>query len=187
MMNNILEYTYSIGIDPGWKNLGFALVKSRGVGEKIHLVHSETINPSELGGVIETCKHINDICNDRIHLFDADEIISTVERYVPYNNVFTAEAENITMLIGALNYSLYWEFQTQPGLVRAIDWKMALVKALFKTKGFNNPSDKLDKKFSIAAAKACLFEGDELEIETDHVADAICLASLKFIPDLRPN
>jgi hypothetical protein len=182
-----VDYHYSIGVDPGVKNLGFGLVMSTGVGQNIHLLHSETIDPSELGGIIETTQYIKKLCIEHIPEFDAGEISATIERYVPYNNVFTAEAENITMLVGALAQSFYWEFDAKPDLVRAIDWKMNLVKALFKWKNFNNPSDKLDKKFSIAAARACLFEGDKTEIGTDHVADAVCLASLKFIPDLRPN
>jgi hypothetical protein len=65
------------------------------------------------------------------------------------------------------------------GLHRAIDWKMDMVKALHKKKEFENPSSKLDKKFSIAAAKACL--DHEHTFATDHEADAVCLASYPVI------
>lgn len=183
MSEDIQMYNYSLGIDPGWKNLGLGIVRRKVDGSDIELVHSQVLNPSELGGVIKTCKAIKDICYKHVPGSDMDDFTGTIERYVPYNNVFTGEAENITMLIGSLAFSLdyYLVSDKEPVLYRAIDWKMALVKSLFKWKRFNNPSDKLDKKFSIAAAKACI-SNPEKEIETDHEADAICLASLRFVP-----
>jgi hypothetical protein len=92
----------------------------------------------------------------------------------------TTESETITMMIGALILGTDYYTSHEVRLFRAIDWKMNIVKALFKKQGFQNPSDKLDKKFSIAAAKAV---ANVKEIKTDHEADAICLAGLPFILD----
>jgi hypothetical protein len=185
MSEDIQMYNYSLGIDPGWKNLGLGIVRQKVDHEDkgIELVHSQVLNPSALDGILGTAETIKRICYKIVPGYDANYFTAALERYVPYNNVFTAEAENITMLIGCLTQSCNESLisDTPPALYRAIDWKMALVKALFKWKRFSNPSDKLDKKFSIAAAKACI-SNPEKEIETDHEADAICLASLRFVP-----
>jgi hypothetical protein len=173
---------YGIGIDPGWRNLGLAIVQRFHGEENIELVHSCTLDPAALGGIIGTMQEITRICVGNIDWGMADVISSRMERYVPYNGVFSTEAENITMLIGGLYHGLDSENLGEPGLVRAIDWKTNLVKALFKWKKFQNPSDKLDKKFSVAAAKACI--SNDKGFNTDHEADAICIASLGFIPNL---
>jgi hypothetical protein len=85
--------------------------------------------------------------------------------------------ERINQVIGALifyfGYNQTWN--KEPLLIRAIDWKTNLVKSLYKKKGFRNPSDKLDKKFSMAAAAACVELNSKLE--TDHEADSICLST----------
>jgi hypothetical protein len=181
MMDEVVtSYKYGIGIDPGWKNLGFAITRQEIGNESIELVYSAAINPSEWG-IIGTVNHLSKIidCNLPNITIHAPDVNVMIERYVPYNNIMTGESENITMLIGALYLGIDYYTKHEVGLVRAIDWKMNLVKALFKWKKFQNPSNKLDKKFSIAAAKAIV---NVEEIETDHEADAICLASLRFVP-----
>lgn len=177
-----MSYEYGIGIDPGWKNLGLAVV-CREVGkEEIQLVYSGTLNPAELGGILPTLKKVCEIVEPL--LFDADKVYSGIERYVAYGDTVTHESENILMLIGALVVGMnYFNKATDnTKMVRAIEWKTGLVKALFKWKKFSNPSTKLDKKFSVAAAK-CILNGEE--IETDHEADAIDIAALPFIPGFK--
>lgn len=173
------QYAYGIGIDPGWKNLGLAIVSKRFDTNEINLLSSHTLNPSELGGIVATSCRISSIVNDYISADISDTRIFTMERYVAYNNVITAEAENILMMIGAIVLEANeWNIDRETRLVRAIDWKMHLVKQLFKKKQFSNPSDKLDKKFSKAAARACI--DNDKEFDNDHEADAICLACLPF-------
>lgn len=174
------ETRYSLGIDPGWKNLGLALVKEDVGGTS--LVLSQTLNPHELGGYIATAKHIQGLILEKLGQegFDQDALASaSIERYVSYNNVMTAESENIVVLIGAIVYMLTYFPKSTTHLYRAIDWKTQVVKLLVKHKGFDNPSQSLDKKFSIAAAHACLDK--QGEFNNDHEADATVLASIDFL------
>lgn len=167
---------YNLGIDPGWVNLGVSIVEHNKTEDKLSLVGSWVMNPSEIG--------FNDLVLalvKKTYTYHPRNIV--IERYAPYKNVNTAESENITMLVGGLRYGLSLPV-TNPELskpdmelLRAIDWKIELVKLLHTQTGFDNPSDSLDKKFSIAAAKACLPDEDLSKI-TDHEADAICLAAL---------
>ena len=161
--------TYSIGIDPGWKNLGYAKVADTdGV---ISVWTTGTFDPSSF-------PHPAQELYTKLHsgeLLPAPDFVH-IERYVSYQGVQTAEAENILMLIGGLKQA--W-VQRPVLLSRAIDWKTELVKLLVRNKGFDNPSSSLDKKFSIAAAHACLDK--PCEIRTDHEADAICLAALPLL------
>lgn len=166
------DAVFSLGIDPGWKNLGMSLVKQ--VGDKRRIVKTWTINPSERG-IAETVEFmLNEVAFELRYMRFLNSVV--IERYVSYNNILTTEAENIVSLIGALQYGFRG---SKVLLFRAIDWKVNLVKSLVKKHGFNNPSSKLDKKFSVAAAKACLT--DEYEFPNDHEADATCLASYPFI------
>lgn len=157
-----------LGIDPGWKNLGAAVLLNQ--DKELRLLRSWTWDVS--GGP-------TNVPGDILQVMDnARPTDVTIERYVPYNNTFSAEAENITMLIGGLRQR-FSEEGADVYLVRAIDWKTALVKILVKYYGFDNPSTSLDKKFSVAAAK-CLLKLDNLNI-TDHEADAICLAAFPLL------
>jgi hypothetical protein len=166
---------YSVGIDPGWKNLGISIVKKSTEG--LELIHSLTLNPSEIADA-KRCRLILSEVITQIPPQTVKHFV--VERYVSYQNVNTAEAENILMLIGGLLESgRHLFYGSDILMLRAIEWKMELVKTLVKLKGFNNPSDKLDKKFSIAAAKACLDK--EPTFKTDHEADSICLATIPFL------
>ena len=168
--------SYSIGIDPGWKNAGVCLIEN--TDGRLKLVHSATLNPS-LYSDKERCSKVLSELTSKVPI----ELISSVgiERYVAYKGIHTADSEKIIMLIGSLVERVNIETQGACGILlyRAVDWKVALVKQLAKYRGFSNPSDSLDKKFSIAAAKACLdLPGT---FKTDHEADSICIASLPFI------
>jgi hypothetical protein len=166
-----------IGIDPGWKNLGYAMINYDTEKETFSLVHSQVFNPSGYKNIVEFIKALDLVQKSK--LVEGSEIVQlTMERFIAYKGVDSAEFEIINRLIGALTY-YYSDLipETFPRLERAIDWKMDLVKVLHMKKGFNNPSDKLDKKFSIAAATACL-DGPVVKIKTDHECDAICLAAL---------
>lgn len=177
-----MNTTYSnigIGIDPGWKNLGLAIVGTDKEYENspIILLHSATINPS-LKGIVKTVDDIREAIDCFVGPYVSDDIKINMhmERYVAYANVKTAETENITMVTGALLYCLN---NFNPEMVRALDWKMELVKTLHKLYNFDNPSTKLDKKFSLAASAACL--GIKKDERTDHEADATCLASIGIL------
>lgn len=166
---------WRIGIDPGWKNLGLAIVlDSDGVLTKLH---TEVMNPSIYLSITKFIEALDDVINPLLHKVSS----VTIERFVAYAGVSTSETENICMLIGALSHYFASEagWSVEPLLVRAIDWKIPLVKALVKKKSFDNPSSKLDKKFSIAAGMACLDE--EIKFVTDHEADSVCLAAFPVI------
>lgn len=177
------KFIYRLGIDPAWKNLGVSLVREDVETGELSLVRSTVMNPSGYPTIplfVSELHHWvwNEILGDR----DGDEDLSdallesvTIERFVAYAGVSTAETENICMIIGGLQQAMFAEWGCHSLMLRAIDWKTTLVKELFKRKGFENPSVKLDKKFSIAAAKACLDE--EVKFATDHEADATCLAA----------
>ena len=126
---------YSLGIDPGWKNAGVSLVREDKHG--LHLVKVATINPSlydpkEITNVILTS--VKECKSYGLDYF-------TMERYVSYHGVQTAESENILMLIGALREAVLKDNpHCEVNLVRAIEWKTELVKLLVKNKGFDNPS-----------------------------------------------
>lgn len=163
-----------MGIDPGWKNLGYAVVNLNAEGQ-LSLLKSGTMDPSSLG-LVGTVEYLVE------NLDTPSPEIVTIERFVSYKGVNSSAFENIAMLIGGINYAFQKEgsvLESYPQLVRAIEWKTELVKLLVKNKGFDNPSTSLDKKFSIAAAKSCLdIPGD---FKSDHEADAICLACLPIL------
>lgn len=173
---------YGLGIDPGEKNLGLAIVKEDENG--ISLVHSETLNPSSYGSNWNCVVHIQQIVANHVPGYHDNYSLHSVniERFVSYKDKLTTTAENILMLIGAIECTICnWRTETPPILYRAIDWKQDLVKLLVKNKGFDNPSTSLDKKFSIAAAHACLdIKG---EFNNDHEGDAICLASIGLLKE----
>jgi hypothetical protein len=164
---------YRVGVDPAWKNLGLSIVREDPDG-KLYKVHSCVMNPSTYPNI---SAFVDALWIEVLNAMKSDghePVIAsvTIERFVAYQGVSTSETENICMIIGALQYL----FKASGALMlRAIDWKTSLVKELFKRKGFENPSTKLDKKFSIAAAKACLDE--DVKFATDHEADGTCLAA----------
>lgn len=169
----------SLGIDPGWNNLGMAAVVGK-YGKEIKDFRVE-IQACGSYNVSENPEQFvaNLIC--KYEGFPAD---LTIERYVSYANVRSGESENITMLIGMIRMR-YHLLQLAPNdkinvrLIRAIEWKTKLVQMLNKHFGFENPSLDLDKKFSIAAAKFICINPNE--IKNDHIADSVCLAALPLV------
>lgn len=167
----------SIGVDPGWTNLGFAAVRK--TGDKITRIRSETFRPADAGkfGFIETSNSLLALIKE---LRDPDEpLVVSIERYVAYQGVLTKDAESIIMMAGAFGAAASSLNPVALNYLRAIDWKSRLVRILAKESGFRNPSEKLDKKFSLAASAHSL----SLEKETvnDHEADATCLACLPLM------
>jgi Holliday junction resolvasome RuvABC endonuclease subunit len=148
---------YFLGVDPGSRNTGVALVNSK--GELIQTFH---FDPQETGFVKSV---------DEILAIAIPGSVLTIERYVAYAGTHNAASEQILMLIGAISYAFEKEYGVVH-LVRAIDWKVALCKTLYKTQGFKNPSSSFDKKYSMAAATTLSGQ----IFKTDHEADAVCLA-----------
>lgn len=176
-----------LGIDPGKVNLGAAVVEDCGVHiesplagmPNLTLLGCRTSNPSSSlsleNSVVETFEWAGDYKYD-----SAKKDYLTLERYAAYQGVVTSESENITSLIGIYRGFYFAESMTLPTLYRAIDWKIKLVQLLNSKYGFENPSTKLDKKFSLAAAKFIITTNKEL-ITNDHEADATCLAAMPFL------
>lgn len=187
------------GFDPGRRNCGGAIIRE--YKGKISFVSSRNFDSTKyanLGMFLDLGIHsfISDAIDSGVQAFFKDgedncdedwELNSfTIERYVTYGQVITAETESICGIIGAFRY--FFEsvqsdsFQNaSPNMLRAIDWKIPLCQYLVKNKGFDNPSTSLDKKFSMAAAKACLDNVENIVIKTDHEADAICLAYTGYL------
>lgn len=197
----------SLGIDPGTTNLGMAVVQECEEPGKVRVFSTGYHEPFSFGKGNEglrlfTKSFLNsilaDIRPDRLDIalknpdYDIPPPLSfaRIERYVPYG-INTATSENISYLIGMLQYAIhdhplltFWMGKEKPvniELYRAADWKVQLVKLLAKNFGFDNPSESLDKKFSMAAAKFIVT--DTTIIKNDHVADAICLAALPLLEE----
>lgn len=181
-------FRYHVGVDPAWKNLGLAIVKEEIETGELTLLSSYVMNPSEhltipefvqrLEGLVHKVM-VNDVCEGEPEVNGTIDSV-TIERFVAYAGVSTSETENICMIIGALQFAFKARYNVDSLMLRAIDWKTNLVKQLFKTQGFDNPSTKLDKKFSLAAGNACLKKEKNI-FKTDHEADATCLASYSTI------
>lgn len=168
-----MDGKYLLGCDPGFRNWGSALLEEKN-GE-LELIRTWLLNPSSFCSMAHFVEHLW----NEVTCFDQRTISSVViERFVPFNSTATAEAEYINHAIGALCGIVRLKDPfLQPLLVRSVEWKTNLVKALVKTKGFDNPSATLDKKFSFAAAEACL-DFEKLDRKrSDHEADSICLAA----------
>jgi Holliday junction resolvasome RuvABC endonuclease subunit len=165
----------SLGIDPGWKNLGIALIK-RDDENKVSVVKTGVLTPYLYETIWDTPYHIEDWLKDTG--FKPFEITAVgIERFVSYNNVDSAEQEHILLTIGAVAGHLSRACGLASGYVnmyRAFEWKVNLNKYLVKTKKFSNPSTSFDKVFSVAAAKACL--DYDYNFKTDHEGDASAIA-----------
>lgn len=150
--------SYYLGIDPAWRTFAYCVLD-----EDNKPVRYGQLDPKEL-----PIGSVPSVMKDEIAL-DIEGVC--IERYVTFKGVRT-NPENILMIIGQLQY---WCFRhgLEPMMLRSMDWKGALVKHLRK-KGFENPSDTLDKEFSLAAAE--FITG--VKFKTDHIADAACLAYL---------
>lgn len=177
-------YPVSIGVDPGWVNLGMAAVIPTDQPFKVQILVTKTLNPSldPEGLVDEIPLQVLQALPAPASDYRTSNLV--VERYVSYGNVRSSETENITMVIGMLRMKFHLLSKECNGIIttsllRAIEWKVKLAQILSKHCAFQNPSSDLDKKFSIAAAKFISINPDV--IKTDHEADAICLAALPFI------
>lgn len=148
-----------LGIDPGWKNLGYAILENRKV------IISGTLNPSELT-FLGTMNVLQGYCTD--HKVD----LISIERFVSYAGTLSEDSERIIMLIGGLRQISNEILNKDCVLARAIDWKTKLVKHFYKTEGYSNPSDKLDKKFSDSLATHIIGE----KPKNNHISDAISIA-----------
>lgn len=102
-----------------------------------------------------------------------------IERYVSYQGKLTSESEEVLLFIGSLISELH-NVGISVKVARAVDWKMYLVKQLFKKEGFKNPSEKLDKKFSDAAATHIL----GTKPKTNHESDAVGLGYVLYLKQL---
>ena len=197
----------SIGIDPGWKNLGLAVVTPTEKG-KVKVLGSLTLNPSlgDLAFVESLPIIINTLIPSTLD-YDIQHLV--IERYAPYNNVHSSESENITMLIGMIRSKLYSqnacvEQGLSAKLYRAIDWKVKMAQVNSRLYGFSNKSTCLDKNYSLQMAHfitenpnpnssttLTLNKDTQIEtvtkIKTDHEADAICLAALPFFYEENPQ
>ena len=160
----------SIGIDPGWSSCGWAIVDTAS-GQ---VLGSGSYVPKESGSIYYAVKALRDSIKESLSEVEYPDIKQVfLERFVAYRGVQTSSSEEILMFIGALTY--FFELQVVPlTLVRAIDWKPKINKWLVKTRGFSNPYDSFDKKFSLLAAKTLSGK----ESLNDHEADAVCLSFL---------
>lgn len=161
-----------LGIDPGWKNLGWGLVDVNG-----NYVRSGTLNPSEhpIGAVplvlLEELEqeqnYIKGVC---------------MERYVTYQGKHNPDSEHILLVTGSLQYMARL-LECPLGMYKAIEWKTPLAKHIYLTTGQENPSDRLDKAYSMFAAE--VLTGKKFKV--DHEADGSCLAWLASASWRRSN
>ncbi len=157
-----------LGTDPGWTNLAYAWLREDG-----HLT-TGCINPKELPKGLLAPMEVEAAGADVDLLAGA-----CMERFVYYKGVHNPNSEQILMVTGQMQMWLAGAHNVTPVMFKAFDWKTRLSKHLYK-QGFRNPSDRLDKEFSIAAAE---FIFPEYDFKTDHEADAACLAYLARILD----
>ena len=159
---------YKVGIDPGWSNLGLAVLDK---DDKV-VLHIN-MKPSSHGNIAGATQAVKDKLAPFIGKIDS----VAVEKYVVYGRGVPSKAAiDTTMMVGALCY-MFHTIGLEAQLYKAIDWKKAVCKDLFKNKGFKNPSSSFDKKYSMAAA-TCICG---IKFPTDHEADAACLAFLSGV------
>lgn len=157
---------FYLGIDPGVVNTGWALRTGDSKASA-----GGVFNPSKSVSIIHAADDLYDLVKSS-RPSDLPIGVLAIERFVAYKGILTADSEKVLMLIGSLLHKFH-SHGTRFVTCRAIDWKPAVCKELYKTKDFRNPSEKLDKKFSVAAAAAVL---DRPFKTTDHEADAVCLS-----------
>ena len=152
-----------LGVDPGFTDLAFSAMKEDG-----EILVTGVLCPKELA-CGKTPIHIQRALEKA---GVTDVIGASYERYVTYDGKSNPRSEEILMVTGELRFWLSDRFLLAPHMWRAIDWKNRMSKHIYK-KGFRNPSTRLDKKFSIAAAE---FVFPDYEFMSDHEADASLLA-----------
>lgn len=155
-----------LGIDPGSRDLGWALLsEDRSYFKSGTFCYKD--HPHTGVGTQELFASLDE------NIPEGAKIVSAaLERYVPYSGKFTSNAEAICEIIGSIGMVLT-QRKIKYLTVRAIDWKTLVVKMLFLLERFTNPSDKLDKEFSIAAANHII--GGKY-YKTNHEADGFGLA-----------
>lgn len=164
-----------LGVDPGPVNTGWCV---RGVINDKPFLATGVFDPRATGDVIMAAEKLWYLMYDSGPESAEWEIVGAcIERYVSYKGVLTSNAEDTCLFIGSLTYLLRSRGITTT-LARAITWKPNVCKTLYLSNGFKNPSDKLDKKFSVAAACSILGIEDPKKkpFKTDHEADAIGLS-----------
>lgn len=155
-----------LGCDPGWTNLAYAWM------DEYEDLKTGCINPKELPkGVLAPM--VIDMPNTGVIAG------AVMERFVYYGGMHVPDSEYILMVTGQMQYMLASHAEIVPTMFKAFDWKTRLSKHLYK-KGFRNPSDRLDKVFSLAAAS---FLFPDYTFETDHEADAACMAYIARMLD----
>lgn len=180
-----------IGIDPGLTNFGFAIVEKTGP-YSVQSLFNNTFSIDQ-DNLIKSCldliDNIRSIIQANMSPMSYDEVHIGIERFVTFGGVHAAASEDICVLIGMLISALDRDFPgirrseapplTHIHLPRSFEWKNSLVRKLCKNAGFDNPTLKLDKKFSMAAAKHICVNNNV--IKNDHEADSICIASYKLL------
>jgi hypothetical protein len=166
----------TLGIDPGWASCGLSLTCDDVCLGYLHYIPRSCVGKEGLDIYDAVNKTVGFILS---HVESVDRLSGAyMERYVAYAGITSSASEDILMFIGALKLMLQ-QNGVQVNMTRAVDWKQKVCKYLVRTKGFRNPSDKFDKKFSIAAATA--LSGHTFK--TDHEADAVCLSYLGEIEE----
>lgn len=155
-----------LGCDPGWTNLAWAVLSDRGD------LTTGVECPKDLKGIGTPLCIEAELNGRELHG-------SVMERFVYYDGVHNPNSEQILMVTGQVQFYLYDYYNIVPTLFKAHDWKSRLSKHIFK-QGFENPSTRLDKQFSLAAAR---FLFPEHLFETDHEADAACMAYIARLLD----
>lgn len=180
---------YSLGIDPGWKNCGVALIRTDVPSLHFTKIDSVTFSPADFPSIEHFLEHLMNWYSQRL---PEGQILSyaSIERYVTYQGVMTAEMENICTVIGGIRAAIRFcgeakNWDTELHLSRAADWKIFMAQSLAKNEKFNNPSSSLDKKFSVALAKH--LTNNVYEFSNDHEADAVCIAAYPFIKERYPR
>lgn len=180
-----------IGIDPGWTNLGYSLINDA-TGEILtgHLVPADLpigSTPDILLGLIRRASE--EAGGEPIHPV-RDILWGSMERFVYYKGVHNPDSENILMVTGQLQHFFYVT-KTPVKMHRAIEWKNFLLRHLFKNFGFTNPNANgvMDKIFSISAAEfiAQKVLNSDYVFDTDHEADAFCLAYMSKLSHFAAN
>lgn len=176
---------YGIGVDPGWINLGAAVVKRAEAPFKFDILKARTVDPSLSDYPERNLFFLVDDLTEGLQISScADPYVKDptlcIERYVSYGNVRSSHTEEISTVIGMLRMQFWnWCGTTRVSMLKAIDWKIKLCQTLVKYDGFDNPSASLDKKFSLAAARHISTNPEKLK--NDHEADAICLAAYPHV------
>ena len=157
----------AVGIDPGWSSCGWAITDMS--SEKV--LGSGSFVPKDQKSILSAIDFLRKALREANQ---KDEVKSVfIERFVAYRGVQTSSSEEILMFIGALVY--FFELNgVTVNLIRAIDWKPKINKWLVKNRGFSNPQEGFNKKFSLLAAKTL---SGNVSLN-DHEADAVCLSFL---------